>query len=482
MRSERRVFRTDQGGKRRNFHIKEDAVSKNIMRLISVILVVSVFLAACGTPAAESVVEEPAAEEPAVEDEAAEEPVDEEPVSEDVVTIDFWLPSGRGRDEGLAAVVEAFEAENPNIKVELSAFPFNEYLNTLQVALAGNEPPDVSFTNGVEIQNLAYQGALLPLDDVVSEEDRADFMTDLVEMVSFDGQMYGLPFQNSAVAMYYNTAYFEEAGIDVPQTLDEGWTWEEFAANVKVVQADQAEKGNEVWGVIGLQNPIRATFFAWTMVRSFSEPSAPLWQGISDDYTTVAGYIDTPEAMEAYEFYKSLYTEGIAPLDDIPDAFGNGTAATYIALPPTYSQLRNTFPELEFGVMPFPYGKTPITHTGSFAPTVTAKSDNPEAAKAFVAFMASQEGYLAYHAVTPVIPGRVSLKDQLPEYQEEGPLSFLFDEMVEWGVARPGGPGHTIFNSVIAQSMMIDIALGGDIESVVENAIIEAEAQLAQFE
>ncbi len=456
-------------------------MSKKILGLISIFLAAAVILSACGTPASEPAVEEPAVEEQVVEEPMEEESASEESISDEIVTIDLWLPSGRGRDEGLAAVVEAFEAENPNIKVELSAFPFNEYLNAFQVALAGNDPPDVSFTNGVEIQNLAYQGALLPLDDIVSAEDKADFMTDLIEMVSLDGQMYGLPFENSAVAMYYNVAYFEEAGIEVPQTLDDGWTWAEYVENVKAVQADQAAKGNDVWGVIGLQNPIRATFFSWTIIRSFSEPGAPLWQGISEDYTTVSGYIDTPEAMEAYAFFQSLYTEEIAPLDDIPDAFGNGTAATFIAIPPTYTELRNNFPDLEFDVMPFPYGRTPITHTGSFAPTVSAKSDNPEAAKAFVAFMASAEGYLAYHSVTPGIPGRISLKDQLPEYQEDGPLAFLFDEMVEWGVSRPGGPAHTIFNSVIAQSMMIDIALGGDIESVVENAISEAEAQLAQF-
>ena len=53
--------------------------------------------------------------------------------AQDEVTIDFWIPGGRGRDQGTAAVIEAFEAQNPNINVELTAIPFNEFFDSLQV-------------------------------------------------------------------------------------------------------------------------------------------------------------------------------------------------------------------------------------------------------------------------------------------------------------------------------------------------------------
>ena len=184
--------------------------------------------------------------------------------------------------------------------------------------------------------------------------------------------------------------------------------------------------------------------------------------------------------MEAYAFYQSLYSDGFIPTDNIPDAFPNGLTATFFAIPPTGTVLARNFPDLNWDVMPMPYIKTPITHTGSFAPGVAAKSDNPEEAKAFVKFFTSPEGYLTYHAVTKVVPGRKSLQAQLPDFQE-GFLALLFDEMVEWGVARPGGPAHTIFNRIIASDMMVNIALGGDIEEEVANAILEADAQLMQF-
>ena len=400
--------------------------------------------------------------------------------AQDLVTIDFWIPAGRGRDEGTAAVVEAFEAQNPNINVDVTAIPFGEFFDALQVAYAGNNPPDAALINGTSIQNLAFNGALLPIDDMFSEEDVADFMTDLVEMVTLDGQMYGAPWANAADVMYYNVDLFEAAGIAAPKTLDEAWTWPEFVENVNLVRAHQAEQGNEIWGMIGLNSPMRGSFFTWTIIRSNSSPGEPLWESISPDFTTLSGYIDTPEAMEAYEFYQSMYNQGFLPTDGIPDAFGNGLVATYFAIPPTGSVLQRTFPDLNWDVMPMPYLKTPLSHTGSFAPGIAAKSDNPEAAKQFVAYFTGTEGYITYHNVTKVVPGRVSVQQQLPEFQE-GYLKLVFDEMVEWGYSRPGGPAHTAFDRIVSIDMMINIALGGDIEEEVANAILEAEAQLMQF-
>ena len=399
-------------------------------------------------------------------------------VAQDTVTIDFWIPSGRGRDEGTAAVVEAFEAQNPNIKVEVTAIPFNEFFPSLQVALAGNNPPDAALINGTSIQFFAYNGALLPLDDMFTEDDMEDFMSDLVEMVTYDGQMYGAPWNNAANVMYYNVDMFEAAGVEAPKTLEDGWTWPEFVENVNIVR--EAAEGEEVWGMVGLNNPMSNTFFTWTIIRSNSSPGEPLWESIAPDFTTLDGYINTPEAFEAYEFYQSLYTEGFMPSDDIPDAFGNGLTVTYFAIPPTGSVLSRAFPDLNWDVMPVPYLKTPLSHTGSFAPGIAAKSDNPEEAMQFVHFFTNPEGYLTYHTVTQGVPGRKSLQESLPEYQD-GYLAFVFEEMVEWGYSRPGGPAHTIFDQIVSIDMMVNIALGGDIEEEVANAIEEAEAQLSQF-
>jgi ABC-type glycerol-3-phosphate transport system substrate-binding protein len=454
-----------------------------LRRVLTLTILVAILLAACTTPSTPTPSQPEATQPPQSQ---LAQPTETSPATEAVappaeeVIIDFWIPSGRGRDEGTAAVVQAFEATHPSIKVKVTSIPFNEFLNTLKVALAGTTPPDAAFTNGVDIQSLAFSGALLPLDDLFTEEDRQDFMPDLIDMVSLNGIAYGIPFEQSGGVMYYNAEYFAAAGVEAPKTLEEVWTWQEFVENVKKVVDYQAAQGKQVWGMVGLNNPIDSTFFAWTMIRSNSSPGSPLWDSISPDWTTVKGYIDTPEALEAYTFYQQLYADGFAPKENIPDAFGTGLAATMFAIPPSAGDLRNGFPALKWDVMPLPYFKTPLTHTGSFANTIAARSDNVEAAKEFVKFFSSPEGFKAYLSVTPGIPGRISVQKELPELQE-GYLKLIFDEVNQWGYARPGGPAHSIFNQIIAQRMIKDIALGGNIEEVVAAAVEEAEAQLTQF-
>ena len=441
-----------------------------IGKMFLAMLLAAILLTACGSAPSPT---ESAPEAKPVEDAI----VPTEDAAPEPVTIDFWIPAGRGRDEGVAAVVTAFQAQYPHITVQVNAIPFDEFLSSMQVAYAGDNPPDAAMLDGVSIPYLAFNGALLPVDDLITDEDRQDYMTDLIDMVSYDGQAYGLPWAQSAVAMYYNIDMFAAAGIEVPQKLEDAWTWPEFKENVAKVQASN---GEGTWGVVGFAAPIQGSFWTWTLVRSNSEPGSPLWDGISPDFTTVDGYINTPEAMEAYAFYQSLYTDGIAPRENVLDAFGNGQAATFFAIPPTGGALKANFPDLNWGVMPVPYFKTPITHTGSFAPAVSAKSDQQDAAKLFVSFFSSPEGYLTYHAVSPMIPARKSLQAELPELQE-GYLAFLFEESIQWGQARPGGPAYSIFDQIISYNLFKNIGLGEDIETAVANAVAETDAQLSQF-
>ncbi|MCZ7570010.1 MAG: sugar ABC transporter substrate-binding protein [Ardenticatenaceae bacterium] len=451
----------------------------------SALLTLTILLAACtsvATPAPAPAAPAPPTQAPAQSTEApaaATEPPSTAGSSE-VVTIEYWIPAGQGREPAVAEVVKAFEATHPTIKVNVTAIPFGEFANALQVGLASDNPPDAAFAGGPDIPFLAYNGALRPVDDLLTAEDRADFNPDLIDMVSLDGVAYGMPFANSGVAMYYNVDSFEAAGVEVPTSLDDVWTWPEFVENVNRVVAHQTEEGHKVWGMVGLDNPIISTFFAWTLVRSGSAPGSPLWDGIAPDHTTVAGYIDTPEALEAYAFYQSLYTSGFAPNENVPDAFGTGQAATLFAIPPTAATLTRDFPDLKWAVMPIPYLKTPLTHTGSFAHILAARSTRSEAAGEFIHFFSSPDGYLTYHATTAMIPGRKSLQDELPELQS-GFLKTVYDEILAWGQARPGGPGHSIFNRIVATDMMRNIALGTDIKTAVASTVDEADAQLAQF-
>lgn len=447
--------------------------------LIYLTLVFALMLAACASP---TEAPEPVATEPPAQ-EATEAPVEEteavEP--EEAVTLRLFIPGGGGRPEGYASVVAGYAELYPNVTVEIEEVPFGDYYGQLPVMWASDNPADLALVDSADIQSHAYNGALAPLDDVFTEEDMADFHPGLVAEASLNGTLYAAPLGVTTQGVFYNIDMFEAAGIEPPKTVDEAWTWDEYLEATQQVIENEAANGNEdVWGVVYLTNPPNIDMWTHLVVRSFGEKDSPTFAAISPDGTQSAGYIDTAEAMDAYEFWQSLYVDlGFAPQATVPDAFQTGKAATMISFAAWGSVLNNIAPDLNWGVTPLPYHTTPITQMGDFTPVVSANGKQVDAAKDFIQFLASPEGVLLYNEATNMIPARQSMIEQLPAFAEY-PNKIFVDEMVEWGVPRPVTPGHAIYNSVFGK-MMVDIAQGAEIESTVETAVAEIDAQLEQY-
>jgi len=454
---------------------------------IFLILVVVLLLVACQglPPPVTAPTQEPVSQEEAqpseMEAEAEAEPAEVEEELAEEITLRLFIPDGGGRPQGYTRVLEAYQEQNPNVKVELEVVPFGDYYGQLPVMWASDNPADLALVDSADIQSHAYNGALATLDDVFTAEDMADFLPAAVSEASLNGQLYAAPLGVTTQGVFYNADMFADAGIEPPKTIEEAWTWDEYIENVTAVLENEAAKGNEdVWGVVYLTNPPNIDMWTHLVVRSFGEKDSPTFAGISPDGTTASGYLDTPEAFEAYQFWQDLYVDlKFAPQSTVPDAFGTNKAATMISFAAWGSVLNAVFPDLNWGVTPLPYKVTPITQTGDFTPVVSANGKQVDEAKKFIQFLASPEGVLLYNEVTDMIPARQSLLDDLPAFQEY-PSKIFVDEMVAWGVPRPETPGHAIYNSIFGK-MMVDLAQGADIQSTVEAAVLEIDAQLEQY-
>ena len=410
---------------------------------------------------------------------APAEEVEEAVPAEEVepVTLRFMFPEGAGRGPGFDSAIAAYQELNPHITIETESIPFGEYGGLLPVQFAGDSPADVALVDSSAVISYAYNGAIVPLGDIFNQSDVDDFLPSLVDQSTYEGQMYGAPFFISTQGVFYNTDMFAAAGINPPTSVEEAWTWPEFVENVSMV-AESAE--GDVWGLVFLSNPPGSISWSLPVIRSNGEPGSNTFMALSADGTEVSGYLDTPEAMEAYQFWQDLYVEhGLAPQGDVPDAFGNGQAATMISFSAWGSVLNNVFPDLNWDIMPIPYLETHIVHASHFMPTVAAKSDYQEEAKAFVQFLSSTEGFMAYYDVTSDMPARISLLNGLEEFQVR-PLSIFKDELLTVAHAAPGGPGGAIYGEIVG-SLLVDIAQGADIEAAVDAAVTELDAQLTQF-
>ncbi|MEU1973429.1 sugar ABC transporter substrate-binding protein [Microbacterium sp. NPDC019599] len=152
------------------------------------------------------------------------------------ITYSNFISNG-GNEENLQKIVDAFEEENPDIKVDVTTSAYADYFTKLQTDLAAGTQADVFDVDAGSFANIQSNGVLAALDGV----DASKYRESVLDVYNVDGGQYGLPTSFSNVVLFYNKDLFDAAGVDYP-TSD--WTWDdEMAAAEQLTDA-----GAGVWG------------------------------------------------------------------------------------------------------------------------------------------------------------------------------------------------------------------------------------------
>ena len=176
---------------------------------------------------------------PQPSDDASTETADApEPAAEDVTITYMNFSSNDGQEETLAAMVEAFEAENPGIKVAVETLPYADYFTKLQTAVAGNTEADTYELNFENFVTYASNGVLAELTGVPADV----YKPAMLEAFQLDGTQYGLPASFSNVVLYYNKDLFAAGGVETPSA---DWTWDD----VRSAAEKLTDKDAGVWGM-----------------------------------------------------------------------------------------------------------------------------------------------------------------------------------------------------------------------------------------
>ena len=143
--------------------------------------------------------------------------------SAQAVEIEYWQYFFDARVDAMEQLIEGFEAENPDITVKMTHFPYADYRTKVSAAIPAGEGPDVvqlfyGWLNDYRAANLIQP---LPEKDFPAASVDKDFFP-MVQAMKVDGQYYALPTAVRSLALFYNKRLFEEAGIkSPPATLDE---------------------------------------------------------------------------------------------------------------------------------------------------------------------------------------------------------------------------------------------------------------------
>lgn len=152
------------------------------------------------------------------------------------ITLRFWTNLNVAAQASvIQAQATACTVGMDNVSLEFEAVPFGDMYTKLATAFASGQGPDLMNTNEGAVAFAQDAGYLVPVDDIIDEHGRDDFLPSYLAAVQKDGDSWAIPDWALHQEIWYRTDLFEAAGLEVPTT------WDELMADA--VALDQGEGG-----------------------------------------------------------------------------------------------------------------------------------------------------------------------------------------------------------------------------------------------
>lgn len=294
----------------------------------------------------------------------------------------FWFADG-SETEAMKKLILQYEEMNPNIKINLLEVPFSEMENKIMMSVSGGEAPALSRTTESILS--AVHEATLDLGDYVDKDEfLSQFMPSIQNYFVINGKICAAPTDVTANGMFYNKTAFEKAGVQVPSSPEDIWTWDEFVVAVKKVMAD----GGVPYGLV-IDNPThRWATIMYQFGGHFLSPEGP-------DY-------ERQENIDAINFTKQLFDEGIIPKstwlggEDPNNMFRSGQAAVHLSGNWMLTNYRDNIKDFEWGVTYMPTQKNRSSVPGGKQLAAFADTGVEAEAVDFIEFVTSKEANEQY--------------------------------------------------------------------------------------
>ena len=335
--------------------------------------------------------------------------------------ITVWAMGTEG--EKLSALAEDFMAENPDAKVTITPVPWDGAHGKIATAIAGKQTPDVSMLGTTWMGEFAGTGAL----DVVPPDlvNKDDFFGGAWETGIVDGTSYAVPWYVETRLLYVNSDVAAKAGVtEAPKTWDD----------LKTAVRDLKAKGGAQWGIY-LQPGQEG---AWQSAMPF------VWQNGGEIVDGDKFTLDSPEAVEGWNYFKSYFDEGLSTKDQLRGGewepqFVSGGIASFVSGPWHIGLIDELGGTGKYDIWPMPRGKEAATSfIGGSNMAVFKDSDNRDAAWKFVTYLMKPEVQVKWYETVKDLPSTKAAWDD-PKLADDPQLK-LFGQQLEDAKAPPSIP------------------------------------------
>ncbi len=292
------------------------------------------------------------------------------------VTLTYW---GLWEDVNVVQpLIDEFQKENPNIKVNYSKQDIKQYRERLSTRIENGTGPDVFKFHNTWTPVLA--NSILPLPtNVISKEEFNNYYPVVQKDLTRNGAVYGIAMGIDTLVLYINKDILQTAGAAIPTN------WNDFInVSKSLTVKDDTEKIVTSGAALGTYDNVKHApdIISLLLVQNGAN--------LNDLQST------PQNSSDAIKFYTSFtLDEGKvwdATLDPSLVAFSKGELAMYFGYSWDYFSIKAANPSLNVEIVSVPQLPDQEVNIASYwADGVSVKSKNQEEALSFIKFLSKKE-------------------------------------------------------------------------------------------
>jgi ABC-type glycerol-3-phosphate transport system substrate-binding protein len=306
----------------------------------------------------------------------------------------------------LESLVEEYNNTHDDVHVNpIFQGLYDEMKIKLINAIKTGDIPDIAQVAIEYLDVFIADDKIEPLNDVISEEDKTDILSQFWEGVTRDRNIYAVPFNQSVQVLYYNKSAFKIAGLD-PEKPPK--TWDDVIEYGKKLTHD-ANGDNKIdqWGVLISMEGV----FGFT----------PLIRQTGGEFLNsekTQALFNSEAGVKVMKLIQDMvYTHGIMPSNWTLFEGANAFLGGKIAMGPiTCAGIKYAEENLpwELGIAPLPYIENKSVLLGGAGLVIFAKqSYKRKASLQFIQWLTNRENGIRWHKETGYLPLRKSALESI---------------------------------------------------------------------
>lgn len=310
--------------------------------------------------------------------------------ADDGKPLQFYL-SGDANQGGGYAKMAAKYTEQTGQKIEIVDIPNADIKTKLKNAAQANDLPSMARIGSIDP---IWKDATVDLKDIAT----AGKVKMSLAAVDDKGKVLSIPSDVTAVGMFINKTLWDKAGVAYPKSESEIWTWDEFVARSKEVQAKTGAK----YGLVMDKSSHRLNSFLFEFGSELWKPDA------SGAYTTNAA------TKTGLEYFKNLNDDKYMPKSvwlakDDPNAlFKSGQVAAYYSGSWQIADFAANIKDFQWQSVYLPKQPVRATNYGMAAEMVVFETPKAQKAKDFLSWLYKPENYkqlCEFSGMLPAVDG-----------------------------------------------------------------------------